>query len=271
MKRTGKIAHLPDNLIEELNVRLNDGETAATLLPWLNDHPEVREVLDEKFLGEPISKQNLSAWRQGGYAAWYAHQELMTMAVDFSSNVNEMTDVVDDTFVDDVAMMLSVRYAALLEDLPSGPDKKFEARLNVLHRMCRDVTQLQHSIHRAKALKKKQEQIELEEFRREMHAKKKRAIAKIKQPYAAPLFAMGYGGGKHGEKMANIVYEMENDLSFHRDEFEPRKPDEEDFSDDESPQDQPADEKSTPAKPAQNKGGQGESSQVKPSPGALTP
>ena len=63
----GKIARLPRNLCHELNQRLADGEPSDALLAWLNAQPEVQTVLAAHFSGNPISPQNLTNWRQGGY------------------------------------------------------------------------------------------------------------------------------------------------------------------------------------------------------------
>ena len=41
----GKIARLPHGVREEVNLRLVNGETSTTILPWLNGLPEVQVVL----------------------------------------------------------------------------------------------------------------------------------------------------------------------------------------------------------------------------------
>lgn len=71
----GKIARLPARLREAVNRRLHDGETAGQILPWLNSQPEVLKMLELHFDGEPVSAQNLSAWRQGGFQKWLAERE----------------------------------------------------------------------------------------------------------------------------------------------------------------------------------------------------
>ncbi len=43
-------------------------------MKWLNELPPVKEVLREEFNGRPISEQNLSQWREGGYLDWVRHQ-----------------------------------------------------------------------------------------------------------------------------------------------------------------------------------------------------
>jgi len=73
--RHGKIARLPLTLREELNRRLQNGELSPALLPWLNQLPEVQALLAQFFAGQPISCQNLSEWRLGGYRDWLKLQE----------------------------------------------------------------------------------------------------------------------------------------------------------------------------------------------------
>ena len=71
----GKIGRLPSALRDQLNQRLTDGETATTLLPWLNSQPATLALLADRFNGEPVSEQNLSQWRKGGYVQWQKNRE----------------------------------------------------------------------------------------------------------------------------------------------------------------------------------------------------
>src|SRR4051812_461130 len=73
--RNGKIARLPKDIREQLNHRLDNGWRGKKLVNWLNALPEVKEVLREEFHGHAISEQNLSQWRDGGYADWLRHQD----------------------------------------------------------------------------------------------------------------------------------------------------------------------------------------------------
>ena len=65
--RRGKIARCPLHIREEVNRRLLDGQSGPTILKWLNSQEAVLKVLDEHFNEEPVSAQNLTEWRQGGY------------------------------------------------------------------------------------------------------------------------------------------------------------------------------------------------------------
>lgn len=73
---TGKIACLPKAIREQLNRRVDDGERGPKVLAWLNALPEVRTVLkDSRFRGQPITEQNLSNWRLGGFVRWQSEQQ----------------------------------------------------------------------------------------------------------------------------------------------------------------------------------------------------
>ena len=75
MANLGKIARLTADLRNEVCLRLYNGETSATILPWLNAQPEVAKVLTAHFDGAPITPQNLSEWKSGEYAKWIARRE----------------------------------------------------------------------------------------------------------------------------------------------------------------------------------------------------
>jgi hypothetical protein len=61
-----------------LNRRLDDGEAEDPLAAWLNEFPEVREMLAAEFDGQPISQSNMSHWKQGGFEDWKAQQQALT-------------------------------------------------------------------------------------------------------------------------------------------------------------------------------------------------
>jgi len=73
--RNGKIACLPETVRNELNRRLHDGERGQPLIAWLNDLPDVRQIMKKLFHGKPITAANLSHWRNGGYRDWRLEHE----------------------------------------------------------------------------------------------------------------------------------------------------------------------------------------------------
>jgi hypothetical protein len=68
--RVGKIAKLPHSIREQLNEKLRDGVGGKTLVTWLNGLEETKKIIDSEFEGVPLTKQNLSLWRKGGFRDW---------------------------------------------------------------------------------------------------------------------------------------------------------------------------------------------------------
>src|ERR1700760_1078291 len=74
--RCGKIARLPKDIRLQLNQHLADNISSRHILAWLNALPAVHQLLTAHFAGQPITKQNLSVWKQGGYRDWERSQEV---------------------------------------------------------------------------------------------------------------------------------------------------------------------------------------------------
>src|SRR5580704_6402933 len=89
-QRRGKIARLPRSIRDQLNVRLDDGQDAEQILPWLNILPEVQKTLAKHFNGAPVSAQNLSGWRQGGFQEWLLHRQYIESAIHMSEHVEQL-------------------------------------------------------------------------------------------------------------------------------------------------------------------------------------
>jgi hypothetical protein len=73
--RIGKIARLPAAIREQLNLQLENGALGTDLLAWLNGLPEVQRIMAELFGGRPLTHQNLSVWRYGGYQDWLVSRD----------------------------------------------------------------------------------------------------------------------------------------------------------------------------------------------------
>jgi hypothetical protein len=76
-------------------MRLDDGQEADEILPWLNALPEVQEAIAKHFDGVPISPQNLSAWRQGGFQEWLFQQQFFDSAVNMREITTQMQQDID--------------------------------------------------------------------------------------------------------------------------------------------------------------------------------
>jgi hypothetical protein len=167
MKRTGKIAQLPADIRQELNRRLEADEPATTLLPWLNADEDVKAVLEHQFDGKPISPQNLSEWRQGGLVEWRMKEDLLSDVRQLSEQAEEFSLSSEEPVIDDVATVLSARYASLLLEWDGEPNEKIEARMRILRSLCRDVVSLQRSIHQAEKLRQARDRSDAEEWEKE--------------------------------------------------------------------------------------------------------
>jgi hypothetical protein len=118
--RIGKIARLPKQIREQINLRLDNGETAAALVKWLNTLPEVQKLLTEQFAGKPITPQNLSQWRNGGYLEWTRHQQLREQTrwtTEQSDDLHSDLDSNTISLAENVALIMSAELAIHVQSL----------------------------------------------------------------------------------------------------------------------------------------------------------
>lgn len=144
--RNGKIARLPRAVREQLNRRLDDGEDGAAVMKWLNGLPEVREALARDFGGEPISAQNLTNWRQGGFLEWQRHQDALGAMRTLAEQGRELEAATGgvspaDLLANGVTAALS-RQVAIAAAMDDGPEK-----LNALLNLSRETARLRHGDH----------------------------------------------------------------------------------------------------------------------------
>jgi hypothetical protein len=116
MSRTGKIARLPASLREEVNRRLHDGAPAREIIAWLHTQPETLRVLDEYFGEEPITPQNLSEWKQGGYQEWLARRDRVENLKTLSSYAMDLAKA-GGSVTEGAAAIAGGRILELLETL----------------------------------------------------------------------------------------------------------------------------------------------------------
>ncbi len=204
--RNGKIAHLPRSIRDELNQRLERSQPASLILPWLNGLEEVQEIIKEEFDGVPISEQNLSQWRQGGFQEWLVLRELCQEAGDVSELAEAMQEETGQgVLADDVAVVLAARFGTLIAKWDGEVDAKFEAKSRVLNRLCRSVVQLQHGMHRARRESLECVRLSEEQQKAEKEEMKQRLVQPFKDMMLVPSLAPAYGGGKLGRKIAAYV------------------------------------------------------------------
>jgi Protein of unknown function (DUF3486) len=124
--RTGKIAKLPTAIREELNSRLAEGEATEAVLEWINGLPEVRAHLEAHHQGCPITADNLSRWRQGGYAGWAESVKMQDSLEAMTLACSEMDGPARDALVSRIGTVLMSRLVSQMQAfdaMPDGPEK----------------------------------------------------------------------------------------------------------------------------------------------------
>jgi len=160
MSRIGKIARLPRAIREELNHRLDDGEPGPQLLAWLNARDDVRAILAAHFEGREINEQNLSEWKQGGFADWYRHQDTrawLRNLVDKSEGLREDTGQipVSDWLSAPLAIALGRCLQQMAADAPNNLDQR-----KYLLALARELAHLRRGDHKAELLRLQRERWE---------------------------------------------------------------------------------------------------------------
>lgn len=165
--RNGKIARLPAHIREQLNQRLHDGESGSSLVDWLNSLAEVQAVLAASFHGQPISEQNLSQWKQGGFEDWLAQQEVLGAVRQTIEDAAQIMDTVPGSLADPMAQLLTARLSLALAKLkPQGENG--ESNGAVLHALCEDLVELRRGDQNAERLRIERERLAMERERLEM-------------------------------------------------------------------------------------------------------
>jgi hypothetical protein len=181
--RNGKIATLPSDIRDQLNWRMENGEQGNDLLAWLNGLPEVKERVKGSLDGRPVSKQNLSQWRLGGFREWHLHNELRHQAYNLTEHAENIEDSVDSSLLaGKMTAILAARYAALLNGWDGAPSPEFEEKLRVLRVLNRDLALLQKTLHQASRHEN--------EYWQHSEAESEKDRARIKEAALAPIQAV---------------------------------------------------------------------------------
>jgi hypothetical protein len=129
MTRNGKIARLPEALREQLNQRLLDGEQGKQLVLWLNELPKVQAVMKSAFEGRPITEDNLSEWKNGGYLVWASGQRMWNTVCSFMDGTKALRAAAKGGLTDRMALMLAAAMAGQMQQLESMPDGIEKAKI----------------------------------------------------------------------------------------------------------------------------------------------
>ncbi len=167
MTRIGKIARLPKAILDQLNHRLDNNEVAEPLLAWLNELPEVKQVLAAQFEGVPLSKQNLSQWRKSGFREWQTRQQALELVPDILSEADDLQPADGETLADKLGPWLAIRYYMIAKTMLNSDNVD---QFKVLRTLCGDVSSLRRADHRLAQLKLNRERLTYEQVRRQGNA-----------------------------------------------------------------------------------------------------
>jgi hypothetical protein len=194
MTHNGKIARLPRNIRDELNHRLENGEMAGIILPWLNALPEVQAA---GHCEREINAQNLSNWRKGGYQDWLKQQERRATVRELTENSKELdADAGGVEVGNHLSAVLVAELAASTRDALDATTDPAERCIRVqefLHTLARvrreDYLAGRLQIERERRARERAEEEDNDEYRRE-NAPWSRQIKRsfITDWYASPDF-----------------------------------------------------------------------------------
>lgn len=151
----GKIGRLPLALREQINRRLADGETARSLVVWLNGLPEVKDIMTAHFRGQPVREQNLSQWRIRGFRLWCADQAVRSATAAGLPPGSPSGAALDEA----MAVWAAQHYLQAANQLVNQR-RRPRPTFRLVRRMCQDLLALRRAGHLAARRKLHQERAE---------------------------------------------------------------------------------------------------------------
>jgi len=193
----GKIARLPRNVQDELNHRLENGETAGVILAWLNALPAVQAALAAEFHASPVNGQNLSNWRKGGYQDWLKQQERRHLVRELTANAEELATDADGVEIGNhLSAVLVAELAAsargAIEELAEPAERcvRLQEFLLTLARVRgQDYLAGRLAIERERRARERVKESEDDDYRKESARRSWPMVHDIKRSYMADLFA----------------------------------------------------------------------------------
>ncbi|HWB06801.1 MAG TPA: hypothetical protein VG796_27500 [Verrucomicrobiales bacterium] len=152
MNRTGKIARLPHPLRTSINHRLDRNHPGRKIINWLNSLPAVKKILRELFHNKPITEQNLSEWRNGGYLEWQIRRDFFADTRESLHDAAELEQL-SPFMADHAASLLSARILNAVRKWNGDLDDPALANLKHLSGLLRAISTLRRGDHSAARLK----------------------------------------------------------------------------------------------------------------------
>jgi hypothetical protein len=213
MPRNGKIARLPRQLREEVNLKLDNNIQGDEILAWLNALPETKQALEGCFDGVEVTKQNLSDWRQGGYREWSLRREIFQEARELRDSVGGLAQELDPALIaGDLAAVLAAHYAKALAGWDGKFNEELEKDVRLLRMLIRDVALLQRTSHQADRQEAESDQCQEEEEKKEIQVMKEEVLAPIKAKMRERELTFVYNAFQKSSKIASFVAAIEHNL-----------------------------------------------------------
>jgi hypothetical protein len=146
-----KIARLPESIREELNQRLLNGALGKNIVIWLNQLPEVKQIMAELFGGRAVSEHNVSEGRQGGYQDWLRQIETRERVLGLTE---QFKDVESNGRVEG---LMTAELMDATDQLHEMEDR--DARWKRLQKISRELARLQMPRYRGLDLHLRQEKL----------------------------------------------------------------------------------------------------------------
>ena len=161
MSRIGKIARLPHDIREQLNRRLLDGQSGPDILQWVNELPQCRQMLAQKFGSRPIDENNLYEWRHGGYEEWLWNEDRRDRLASTFEHIAKLDAVGDGS---EVAERLGAIVAAELIRAINFLDgiSDMNDRWDRLQRICRELSRFRRENYNQQRLHLAEQRLENE-------------------------------------------------------------------------------------------------------------
>jgi hypothetical protein len=157
--RNGKVARLPFEIREELNHRLLENEAVKSILEWLNADSTVRHFMETLFEGRPITEQNISEWRQGGYEEWLIYHSYLGNVSDLSENATRVA--LTGINAEHLLLILTAAFADLLHKQDTTDEILFNRRLIVLQHLTKTALSMRRSEQSDARLQLDRERLEI--------------------------------------------------------------------------------------------------------------
>jgi hypothetical protein len=215
----GKIGRLPKSIRDDLGHRIEDSEPGRESVKWLNGETRVQEILKKQFGGRAVTEQNLSEWKQGGHPEWLRQEEtrlLVTRLTEQSDDLNEAADgmEISDRYASVLAVEL-IRVTRTQLEKETDPENRWQ----IIYEVHRELSQMRGDDSRAvrtgikrERWNREKEREEEEDLERLEKENKKHLIDICFSPMHNQTMAELFGGGKHGEKMAELLHCIKFDL-----------------------------------------------------------